>query len=115
MAMYNNIFTKQTQEYTRKCRTADVERIERAILLISERIQRPSQGPVSKAQAEAKEELLRVRLAQMILNLDPDFEPAANNGGENGTIYETDSSKRQSRISMGSAEVPMDDKYYGQV
>jgi hypothetical protein len=91
-----------------------VERIERAILLISERIQRPSQGPVSKAQAEAKEELLRVRLAQMILNLDPDFEPATSGGG-NGTLYDADSSKRQSRISMGSAEVPMDDEYYGQV
>ncbi|KAL3075020.1 hypothetical protein niasHT_038955 [Heterodera trifolii] len=35
--------------------------------------------PVSKAQAEAKEELLRVRLAQLILNLDPD-----NNSTYNG-------------------------------
>lgn len=32
------------------------------------------QEPVSRAQAEAKEELLRARLAQLILNLDPDNE-----------------------------------------
>uniref|UniRef100_A0A914NUT2 Uncharacterized protein n=1 Tax=Meloidogyne incognita TaxID=6306 RepID=A0A914NUT2_MELIC len=63
------------QEY--KKNNAEVERIENVILSISERIKLPNE-PVTKAQAEAKEELLRVRLARMILNLDPDFEPKQN-------------------------------------
>ncbi|KAL7075688.1 hypothetical protein ACQ4LE_005423, partial [Meloidogyne hapla] len=66
------------QEYKRRNNNAEVERIENVILSISERIQHPNE-PVSKAQAEAKEELLRVRLARMILNLDPDFEPKQKN------------------------------------
>uniref|UniRef100_A0A915M309 Uncharacterized protein n=1 Tax=Meloidogyne javanica TaxID=6303 RepID=A0A915M309_MELJA len=60
-----------------KKNNAEVERIENVILSISERIKLPNE-PVTKAQAEAKEELLRVRLARMILNLDPDFEPKQN-------------------------------------
>jgi hypothetical protein len=79
-------------------------------LAISQRIERP-QEPVSKAQAEAKEELLRVRLAQMILNLNPDFEPREEllsddhlYGSQNVAI------KKKST----SSEVLLDD-YYGQV
>ena len=92
------------QEYTRKSRNAEVERIEQAIMAISERIQQKPQEPVSKAQAEAKEELLRVRLAQMILNLNPDFEPNPQIGQEEG-----DRIKRKT-----SSEVSLD-QYYGQV
>uniref|UniRef100_A0A914GR01 Ig-like domain-containing protein n=1 Tax=Globodera rostochiensis TaxID=31243 RepID=A0A914GR01_GLORO len=57
--------------YSKRCQCAEAERIERAILTISEGLRRPLVS-VSKAQAEVKEELLRVRLAQLILNLDPD-------------------------------------------
>ena len=94
-----------------------MKRIEQAILMISERIQRP-QEPVSKAQAEAKEELLRVRLAQMILNLDPDFEPKMNGneaGGEMASMNESEYRRRRgSNVSTISKEMPLDD-YYGNV
>uniref|UniRef100_A0A915MBM8 Uncharacterized protein n=1 Tax=Meloidogyne javanica TaxID=6303 RepID=A0A915MBM8_MELJA len=66
---------KENIEY--KKNNAEVQRIENVILSISERIKLPNE-PVTKAQAEAKEELLRVRLARMILNLNPDFEPKQN-------------------------------------
>ncbi|TKR69826.1 hypothetical protein L596_021928 [Steinernema carpocapsae] len=51
---------------------SEAQRIERAIFDISEHI--ALQEPVSKAQAEASEELLRTKLAEMIINLDSDQE-----------------------------------------
>ncbi|KAK0408277.1 hypothetical protein QR680_003866 [Steinernema hermaphroditum] len=56
---------------------SEAQRIEKAIFDISEHI--ALQEPVSKAQAEASEELLRTRLAEMIINLDSDPEMESDN------------------------------------
>lgn len=50
----------------------ELKQIENAIWMISERIAKNE--PVSKAQAQLNEELLRTKLAEMILNLGPEQE-----------------------------------------
>ncbi|KAI1714220.1 titin [Ditylenchus destructor] len=71
------------QKYTKEARSDQAKQIEQAIWAISEKISEekaakwmPSEDGNkviwTKAQAEANEELLRTRLAEMILNLDDD-------------------------------------------
>ncbi|KAH7730215.1 Protein TTN-1 c [Aphelenchoides avenae] len=57
-------------QFYRRNMTQEARDIERAIMDISERI--AEQEPVSKAQAEANAEILKCRLAEMILNLPSD-------------------------------------------
>lgn len=54
-------------QYYQKSRSNELKKIENAIWAISERLSRNE--PVSKVQAQLNEELLRTRLAEMILNL----------------------------------------------
>lgn len=72
------------QRYTKESRSSQARQIEHAICTIGERISKEAaekwqisnskNGKVmwTRAQAEANEELLRTRLAEMILNLDDD-------------------------------------------
>jgi len=59
------------QQHRLLSRSTEARLIERAIWDISERISQ-QRGPLTRAQAEAREEMLRTRLAEMILNLGPE-------------------------------------------
>jgi len=88
----------QAREKYRRDMNEDALEIERAILEMSEQLAR--QGPVSKAQAEASEELLKTRLAEMILNLPTHTEPhMVQNPAENYDILKEPINLLRERLS----------------